>query len=57
MRMRGEERHVWRVSGTAIERMVIQTDWDNDEATEWFKHTVRIDEGDWTDATERLAEI
>lgn len=29
----------------------------NDEAAEWFKHTVKIDEGDWTDSSERLAEI
>ena len=28
-----------------------------DEAKEWFKHAVKIDEGDWTDAAERLAEI
>ena len=33
-----EERHVWRVSGTAIERMVIQTDWDNDEAVAYLQH-------------------
>ena len=33
-----EERHVWRVSGTAIERMVIQTDWDNDEAIAYLQH-------------------
>ncbi|MGO2426066.1 MAG: hypothetical protein ACTH7R_06895, partial [Corynebacterium flavescens] len=28
-----------------------------DEAKEWFEHTVAIDEGDWTDASERLAEL
>ena len=28
-----------------------------EEAKEWFKHAVKIDEGDWTDAAERLAEI
>lgn len=33
-----EERHVWRVSGTAIERMVIQTDWDNAEAVAYLQH-------------------
>ena len=33
-----EERHVWRVSGTAIERTVIQTDWDNDEAVAYLQH-------------------
>ena len=27
-----EEPGVWRVSGTDVERMVVQTDWDNDEA-------------------------
>ena len=26
------------------------------EAREWFQHAVDIDEGDWTDAAERLAE-
>lgn len=33
-----EERHAWRVSGGAIERMVIQTDWDNDEAVAYLQH-------------------
>lgn len=33
-----EERHVWRVSGPAIERMVIQTDWENDEAVSYLQH-------------------
>jgi len=33
-----EERHVWRVSGAAVERMVIQTDWDNDEAVLYLQH-------------------
>ena len=28
-----------------------------DESKEWFEHTVAIDEGDWTDASERLAEL
>lgn len=27
-----EEKHAWRVSGGQIERFVIQTDWENDEA-------------------------
>lgn len=33
-----EERHAWRVSGPQIERMVIQTDWDNDEAVAYLQH-------------------
>ena len=33
-----EERHAWRVSGGAVERMVIQTDWDNDEAIAFLQH-------------------
>ena len=33
-----EERHAWRVSGGAIERMVVQTDWENDEAVAFFQH-------------------
>ena len=33
-----EERHVWRVSGAAIERMVVQTDWENDEAVAFLQH-------------------
>lgn len=32
-----EERHVWRVSGGAVERMVVQTDWDNDEAVAYLQ--------------------
>ncbi|MDO4403411.1 MAG: GTPase ObgE [Atopobiaceae bacterium] len=32
-----EERDVWRVSGGAIERMVVQTDWDNDEAVAYLQ--------------------
>ncbi len=35
---RREERHVWRVSGAAIERMVVQTDWENDEAVAFLQH-------------------
>ena len=33
-----EERHVWRVSGRDIERMVVQTDWENDEAVIYLQH-------------------
>lgn len=33
-----EERHVWRVSGGSVERMVVQTDWDNDEAVSYLQH-------------------
>ena len=29
---------VWRVTGKAVERMVIQTDWDNDEAIIYLQH-------------------
>lgn len=38
MSVRREGAHVWRVSGAAIERMVIQTDWDNDEAVAYLQH-------------------
>lgn len=38
MVVRREERHVWRVSGAAIERMVVQTDWENDEAVAFLQH-------------------
>ncbi len=30
--------NVWRLSGGAIERMVIQTDWDNDEGISYLMH-------------------
>ena len=33
-----EESGAWRVSGQNIERMVIQTDWDNDEAVVYLQH-------------------
>ena len=36
--MRREERHAWRVTGAQVERMVIQTDWDNDEAVAYLQH-------------------
>lgn len=32
-----EGKGVWRVSGTAVERMVVQTDWDNDEALAYLQ--------------------
>ena len=38
MSIKREGAHVWRVSGAAIERMVIQTDWDNDEAVAYLQH-------------------
>ena len=38
MVIRREERHVWRVSGAVIERMVVQTDWENDEAVAFLQH-------------------
>ena len=28
----------WRVSGVGIERLVVQTDWDNDEAVSYLQH-------------------
>lgn len=33
-----EEKHAWRVSGAAIERMVVQTDWDNEDAVAYLQH-------------------
>ncbi len=33
-----EERHAWRVTGQQVERMVIQTDWDNEEAVAYLQH-------------------
>ena len=35
--MTPEERGVWRVSGTNIERMAVQTDWENDEAVDFLQ--------------------
>ncbi len=32
-----EERGVWRVQGGAVERMVVQTDWDNEEAVAYLQ--------------------
>lgn len=33
-----EERGAWRIHGRAVERMVVQTDWDNDEAVIYLQH-------------------
>ena len=33
-----EEPGVWRVSGTDVERMVVQTDWENEEAVLYLQH-------------------
>ena len=30
--------NVWRVSGVGVERMVIQTDWDNEEGISYLMH-------------------
>ena len=38
IRVTREERHAWRVTGAQVERMVIQTDWDNDEAVAYLQH-------------------
>ena len=38
MRVTREERHAWRVSGSQVERMVVQTDWENDEAVAYLQH-------------------
>ncbi len=32
-----EEAHVWRVAGENVERMVLQTEWDNDEAVAFLQ--------------------
>ena len=32
-----EEPHAWRVRGKGIERMVVQTEWDNDEAVAFLQ--------------------
>lgn len=36
-----EEPGAWRVAGRAIERMVIQADWENEEALEYLQHRLR----------------
>jgi GTP-binding protein len=46
-----EEPGVWRVSGGAVERMVIQCDWDNDEAIAFLQH--RFDRIGLDDALEK----
>lgn len=33
---------VWRVEGKAVERMLIQTDWDNDEAISYLQHRFKM---------------
>ena len=38
IRISREDDGAWRVSGTDIERMVVQTDWDNDEAVDYLQH-------------------
>ncbi len=32
-----EEKHAWRVVGRGVERMVVQTEWNNDEAVSFFQ--------------------
>ena len=51
MSIKREGAHVWRVSGAAIERMVIQTDWDNDEAVAYLQH--RFDRSGHDDRLEK----
>jgi GTP-binding protein len=51
MSIKREGAHVWRVSGAAIERMVIQTDWDNDEAVAYLQH--RFDRSGLDDRLEK----
>lgn len=36
-----EERHVWRITGDAIERMIVQTDWENEEAISFMQHRMQ----------------
>ncbi|WP_417118594.1 GTPase ObgE [Olsenella phocaeensis] len=38
VQIRMESRGIWRVSGGLVERMVVQTDWDNDEAIAYLQH-------------------
>ena len=51
MSIKREGAHVWRVSGAAIERMVIQTDWENDEAVAYLQH--RFDRSGLDDRLEK----
>ncbi len=42
-----ESRGIWRVSGGAVERMVVQTDWENPEALAFLQHRferIRLEE-------------
>ena len=32
------EKGTWKISGGAVERMVVQTDWDNEEAVSYLEH-------------------
>lgn len=36
-----EEDGAWRVSGRQVERMVVQTDWENEEAVAFLQHRLR----------------
>ena len=38
IRISREERNAWRVTGGSIERMVIQTDWENEDAVAYLQH-------------------
>lgn len=38
IRISREERNAWRVTGGSIERMVVQTDWENEDAVAYFQH-------------------
>ena len=38
MEIERESKHFWRVHGGRIERMVVQTDWENDEAVAFLQH-------------------
>ena len=33
-----EDEHAWRVVGRGIERLVVQTDWENEEAVIFLQH-------------------
>lgn len=47
IQVRREDGHAWRVSGTDIERMVVQTDWENEEAIDYLQHRfqrIRLEE-------------
>ncbi|WP_418829164.1 GTPase ObgE [Paratractidigestivibacter sp.] len=38
IRISREERNAWRVTGGSIERMVVQTDWENEDAVAYLQH-------------------